>query len=69
MPDWVTSRAVPKAIAEVGDYLMNSGALINQKTPYPLLQDVLQFLAWMRQKRDKPAGSTANAVATTSKNA
>ncbi|KAG8940779.1 hypothetical protein FRC04_005048 [Tulasnella sp. 424] len=47
VPDWVTSRAVPKAIAE----------------------DVLQFLAWMRQKRDKPAGSTANAVATTSKNA
>ncbi|KAG8958508.1 hypothetical protein FRC00_002673, partial [Tulasnella sp. 408] len=39
VPDWVTSRAVPKAIAE----------------------DVLQFLAWMRQKRGKTAGSITEA--------
>ncbi|KAG8977779.1 hypothetical protein FRB90_008685, partial [Tulasnella sp. 427] len=36
VPDWVTSRAVPKAIAE----------------------DVLQFLAWMKQKREKSATSS-----------
>ncbi|KIO30655.1 hypothetical protein M407DRAFT_149287 [Tulasnella calospora MUT 4182] len=47
VPDWVTTRAVPKAIAE----------------------DVLQFLAWMRQKRGQGAGSANNVVATSSKTA
>ncbi|KAG8923318.1 hypothetical protein FRC01_012895 [Tulasnella sp. 417] len=47
VPDWVTARAVPKAIAE----------------------DVLQFLAWMRQRRERATGSSTNAVASTSKTA